>query len=683
MQRFGAAGFLASLAILAACGGEGPSDEIPPFPIDQPLPSPAPVDSVACSLYPCFEACGSSIAVAPVERPFGFSEVVSEPWRWARATPVGAARALSIDDHGVEVRSTTDLGLLGRAPLPGGIDSAAVGDVALVQWPGGGALGGVEVGAAGAPSLTSWWFVVDAGSPYLRLLGSTGGRFAISTLGGVSFVELSDTGPREALCVPRLGLGDGDIRLIGDVLAMADGDAESRPGLAHLYRIDASGSREFAALPIEAALPFGGDGDWLTLTSDNRRRITSYDVSGVEPVEVGIAENLPTGSDDAPLGAFEFRGAGGQRVALDLQGGLERYDVTPIPGAECLWRLSSRATAEAFIVSPLMPGARLPAEPVPVVLCPARREYYDPTYGALGPDQRSVLFRDQVADTWVIRDLISGEERSDATLPNGSPAWVGERWVFTESEGTDFGLTRRTRVSVMSADASARLIAGLQSPGPVLVTRATARDVWALSYAREFDYGHEQPDERVLWRLDPGAGPPDIRVLSGVRVGAEDRLEAHGDTAYVLRPAEVSVIDRDGNTLADVPLPASVASSAASESGLFILGGGERLWRLAPGEAVFSLVAEQCAGCTLVGAAGARIYAVQHAPRYAWHPRERGLDYAIAYADLVAYVLSEGAATVAGRHPLAVALGGSGSSLLVGDTRVLALGSSLLALEPP
>jgi hypothetical protein len=103
-------------------------------------------------------------------------------------------------------------------------------------------------------------------------------------------------------------------------------------------------------------------------------------------------------------------------------------------------------------------------------------------------------------------------------------------------------------------------------------------------------------------------------------------------------------------TLADVPLPASVASSAASESGLFILGGGERLWRLAPGEAVFSLVAEQCAGCTLVGAAGARIYAVQHAPRYAWHPRERRL-----------------------------ALGGSGSSLLVGETRVLALGSSLLA----
>jgi hypothetical protein len=679
MQRCEAA-FLASLTIVAACGAEGQSGEIPPFSNDQPLPSPAPVDDAACSLYPCFEACGHSIAVAPIEQPFGFSEVVSEPWRWARAASVGVDRALSIDDHGVEVRSTTDLDLLGRAPLPSGIDAAGAGNVALVQWPGGGALGRVDVGAAGAPRLASWWFVADAGSPYLRLLGVTGGRFAISTLGGVSFVETSDTGPHEVLCLPRLGLGDGDVRLIGDVLAMADSDAESQPGLAHLYRIDASGSRELATLPIEAALPFGGDGDRLTLTSDNRRRITSYDVSGAEPVELAIAENLPTGSDDAPLGGFEFRGTGGQRVALDLQGRLERYDVTPIPGAECLWRLSSRATADALIVSPLMPAARLPAEPVPEVLCPARREYYDPTYGALGPDQRRVLFRDQVADTWVIRDLISGEERTDASLPNGSPSWVGERWVFTESSGADIGNAPRTRVVVMTAEVSPRWIAGLDSPGLVLVTRATARDVWALSYAREFDAGQVLPEDRVLWRLDPSGRPPNIRVLSGVRVGAEDRLEAHGDTAYLLRPGEVSVIDRDGNTLADVPLPVSVASSAASESGLFILGGGERLWRLAPGERMFSLVAEQCAGCTLVGAAGARIYAVQHAPRYAWHPRERAFDTAIAYTDLVAYVLSEGVATVAGRHPLAL---GSGSSLLVGDTRVLALGSSLLALEPP
>jgi hypothetical protein len=228
------------------------------------------------------------------------------------------------------------------------------------------------------------------GSPHLRLIGATGGRFAISMPGGVSFVEMGDADPRQALCVPRLGLG-GDVRLVGDVLALADGDGESQPGLAHLYRIDASGSRELATLPIEAALPFGGDGDRLTLTSDNRRRITSYDVSGAGPVEIAIAENLP-GSDDAPLGGFEFRGAGAQRVVLDLRGGLERYDVAPIAGAECLWRLTPRSTGGAFIVSPLMPAARLPAEPVPDVLCPARRSFYEPTHGALGPDERSLLF---------------------------------------------------------------------------------------------------------------------------------------------------------------------------------------------------------------------------------------------------------------------------------------------------
>jgi hypothetical protein len=321
------------------------------------------------------------------------------------------------------------------------------------------------------------------GEPRIELLGAVRGRLLLRIGSGFSAIELGGEGPREAFCieVPTSSIWTQSA-LLGDVLAVAEMSGEGEPLVAHLLRVSADGASEIGSLPIAAELPLGGQGDRLTLTSDNRRRITSYDVSGLAPVELAVADGLPTASDDAPLGGFELRGFGDRRVALDLRNRLERYDVRLLDDAPCLWRLEPRAGGDAYLVSPLWPDERRPAEPVPVLTCPERRAEYYPDTAALSPDERSVLFGDSSHDVWTVRDLATGEEQAEpmlpatgALLPNGEAYWIGDRVVIARTLGGDYGVQTVTTLTVASALPPRALFAELGSPGPVLSLRDVLR----------------------------------------------------------------------------------------------------------------------------------------------------------------------------------------------------------------
>jgi hypothetical protein len=446
------------LAFFTACGSAGApaGDVVPPYG-DGPPPSGAvPIASLArgpaCSFYPCFEACGHNIAIATVEPAFGFSEAESVPWRWLRGAVVTSGRVLGLDQQRVELRDAVDLRLLGSSPLAGRM-AIALGDRVWMQTHGA-ALAVIDT-VTDTPTVTAWWF--DAGPvagarvvpgnwsradrPWLELLGAVRDRLLVRTASGFSAIEPDVAGPREAFCIetPASSIWTQSA-LRGDVLAIAEMSTEGEPLVAHLLRVSADEASEIGSLPIGAEVPLGGQGDRLTLTSDNRRRITSYDVSGPTPVELAVADGLPTDTDDAPLGGFELRGFGRRRVAIDLRGRLERYDVSPLDDAPCLWRLEPRAGGAAYLVSPLWPDERRPAEPVPAVTCPERRSEYYADAMALSPDERSVLFGDGHFNLWIVRDLASGEEQAEAMLPapgallpGGDAHWIGDRVVISST----------------------------------------------------------------------------------------------------------------------------------------------------------------------------------------------------------------------------------------------------------
>jgi hypothetical protein len=631
----------------------------------------------ACSFYACFDACGQRVAVAPVEPAFGFSNAGSIPWQMGKAAPLDGDRVLTVNGQAAEVRSATDFSLLDRVPLPGAYRAATVGPLALVQEQLG-ALALLELSAAAPASVRAWWFDAGAGAPRLGLLGVVGERFVLRNLGGVSLVEVAADGPRETSCFQEPeGAGWASIELIGDVLAIAELLVNGEATQARLFRISDSGATEIGTLPLEAEIPFGGESNLLTLTSDNRRRLTLYDLSGEQPVEVAIADGVPTSTDEEnSIGGFQLRGIEDQLVALDLRGGLARYDVTAIPGSECLWRLQSLTGTEAFIVSPLLGDNRLPPVPVPDVSCPARRAPYYASLGTLSPDGSTVIFEAGSGSGWVFLDVATGDERIVTTLPAGeSVHWVGERLVIGRTEGSDWGIVVQSRLTVTSATRPETVIAELPSPGPVITLRATQRDVWGLSYAKNYEYGTAPPSARRLWRVDPGAPTPDIIVLEDVAVDDVEQLEASGDRVYVLRRQRVQVLDRDGRTLSEVRLPAVATSTAASERGFFMIDGAGTLSWLAADADSFSVLAD-CPGCALQSADATRVYVTAHAPRDARHPGLRQYDELLGYSDLLAYELDTG--TLVGRQPISPSV----TPLRIAAGRVVSISGTVLALRP-
>lgn len=422
----------ATVALMAACGAPMNSDvaertggsDTPPVSMDGAVPTATPSAGPSasstevpvgpegtaswqqCASYPCVTFCGEPVAIAPVESPFGFSNAGSIPWGIRSASPIDADHVLTLTMQEAEVRSSSDFTVVGRIPVPGQAFRSAVSDGwALAQTESGLAL--LDVSSPSDPRVQSWWFDAGDGFPYLSLVGAVDKYFVMMTRRGASIFEVSNGVPRELSCLLLLATPAWtSVELYGDVLAIAWEDA------ATLFRVSTDGPGQLATLPNNDELPFIGSGTRVALASNNRTSLTLYDTSGVELTQVAVADDLPQNSNqDQAIGGFAIRGDNGE-VAFDLLGELEAYDVEPVAGSECLWRVTSRVNDEAFIISPVSPEQRFPVEPIPNVECPALNSYHEAYTGALSPDGQTLLFESGIESSWVFRDLSTGEERS-------------------------------------------------------------------------------------------------------------------------------------------------------------------------------------------------------------------------------------------------------------------------------
>jgi hypothetical protein len=664
--------------MLVACGSRLPEDTggfIAAPPDWEQLPGSA-AQGPACSFYPCVDICGKRIAVAPVEPAFGFEEAGSLPGLLRRGDPLRGNRLLTVNGLAAEILDAADFALLGRIPLASAYQSAAIEDIALVQ--GSGASLSVLDVAGPTPSARSWWFDTTDGYPTLRLIGAAAGHFLIHANGGIALVDVADGVPREVFCLqPPAGREWWDSVLTEETLALAEAEIGQEPESARLFRITSGGVVERGTVSTEREGPIGGAGGRISVTWRGEQHLDVFDVSGDTAVEVASIEGGYGQSDTPPAGGFEFFGAfTSDQKAVDLRDSFEVYDAEPIAEAPCLFRLESRSSSEAFIVSPLWPDARLPAEPVPSVTCPERSQGDWVQQGMLSPDGSTLLYTNEGTDTWVLRDLASGSERPGPTLPRQALVyWGPDRFVLMSTEGGDFGLVTATTLTVVSASAPYPLLATFSMPGPVLGWRATATDLWALSYSSNFEYGERPPATRYLLRIDPNVGAPEATIIRRLSSSAR-QLAVSGDRAYVLSGNELEVVTRDGTTLQNLALPTGAYSIAASELGFFMSEGGRVSW-LAPGQSALTLISDDCNGCRVQGADATRLYTTAHAPRDARHPAERNNDAALGYTELRAYD-PEGGALI-GRYPLPT----SPTELLIGDGRVVVLGGPVNVLAPP
>lgn len=313
-------------------------------------------------------------------------------------------------------------------------------------------------------------------------------------------------------------------------------------------------------------------------------------------------------------------------------------------------------------------------------------EYY-PDTAALSPDERSVLFGDGSSNVWTVRELTTGEETPEpmlpamgALLPGGGAHWIGDRVAIAQTRGGDYGIETVTTLTLATALPPRTLVAELRSPGPVLSLRATESDLWALSYGKGYEGDGPLPNERVLWRLDPTTAAPQLEVLASVRVGALDQLAAHGQHAYLADTDKLRSIARDGTLIRELPLPAPPTSIAASELGVFIADGSERLWQLAPDAESWTLLVTDCPACELRGAAGERVYVTLHSPRDARNEHTRRYDWQLGYEELRAYAIAPAGATLVGRDLLGSAEFRGAAAFDAGVDRVLINERSLRVL---
>ncbi len=645
----------------------------------------------ACDFYPCFEACGRKIAAAPVEPAFGFASDRSIPWGVRDVTPLGGDSVLVLTMLSAEVRSATDMSLLGSVPVPDGFQAATVGDRALVQANRGG-LALLDLSSAAAPRVSAWWFeagdlepnlslleAFEAGDlePNLWLIGAVEAGLLLRTRGGVSLLALDDAGrARELHCIPTTGYPVA--ALAGDVLALTDsGNLDDTPMQGALYRVSAEGARAIGSVPIDDETPFIGAGSRLAVLSNIGRTLSVYDVSGSAPEAVAVRNDLPqVGSGRLSAGGFVFFGEGAEEIAIDLAGELEVYDVEPVAESECFTRLVPRAAGTTVMVSPLLPGRRLSGEVLPFESCPALHTYHDSPTGALSPDGQSLWFASTYSDyRLILRDLLSGEQQSFAGPIAGDLYWIGDRLIGAITEGHDYDILVTSRLELSSIDDPVTSLGSVPSPGPFIALRATRSELWALSYAEDYIFGEEPPSQRVLWRLDPTEAAPAPVRFDDLDVGSVRTLEVAGDRLYLIGETAVHVVDRDGFELARLDLAAPLTSSAAAEPGLFVLDGSSTLFWLRRDASALTPLVQDCAGCTLLGADATRVYVSTSSPRDAHHPLLRQFDPFLSYTELRAYDLD---GVLVGRHPIPP----TEDPLLTSASRIVSISGTITVLEP-
>lgn len=647
--------------------------------VDVLLVGTPPVDAGSvCDKLTCFTACQEQIAVAPMEQPTGFVPVqaqssVYESW------PLGSDMVLAIGPFFAEVRKSSDLSLLGSAPLPATwtlLGSAVAGNTGFVR-DGRENLVVLDLTNPAAPRATAWW--LSAGSP----LGGWRGKLVLDTHSGVSFVDVSNPlAPVESFCLPV-----GGEAIAGDTFIGERGTPAGT--IADIYHLDPTLANLAPWASLEPGPYFFLDG-MRVATHGQGSNLVLYDLGGAAPVEMARTKLAYTYHWNLPVGGFFVEEAADQSdvIALDLRGALEPYSVSQDAGNACMYRLEALDANAAFLVSAWLPGARFTPDSLPPFHCPVEDTVNDArAAAALSPDGHTLLLPGYKG--WVFRDLDTGIDRISAVGPVGYPdalGWVGDRIV---------DITQMISVEVQSSSAAILDVANPQSALATVDGLDPYTQWLGVSGGQMIGFS---PSARVqsavsptLWLLDPNAA---TAVSKPLGLSADTGYTGYlwNDKLVVLHDAVATVFNLDGSEQVRIALPPSIATAKSrmvSDLGWFAATDAGEILRFDPTLGTFAVRVESCVQCWLLGADAERIYVealgpdalgpLEPPPSSPW---DAFRDYVyLGYAELRAYAVTDGSYPLVGRYPLTEPTM-AGWRLLVGSKLALVADGALI-LAPP